>query len=206
MACTTRGESREATHNSKGFLTSHRQHEKLPQVPMATRRTHTSCRNWNNTLRFSFPCKLRPDSPALTPEHSCTHPRNSNGDLTSLRQHDRLPDLPIVPAEEPQASRRNSRQTTIFPHQREMRPFSPATPRMQSLVPFQNSRGGLSPFLQLKGAQRSPSKLEMKAEFPATTREVHRETPLPRELRPDFPDVTPEHSHSGPRNATRMET
>ena len=34
----------------------------------------------------------------------------------------------------------------------------------------QNSRGGLTPFMQLKGAQRFPSKLEMKTEFPATTR------------------------------------
>ena len=30
-------ESREAPHNSKGFLTSHRHHEKLPEVTVATR-------------------------------------------------------------------------------------------------------------------------------------------------------------------------
>ena len=29
----------------------------------------------------------------------------------------------------------------------------------------------LTPFMQLKGAQRSPSQLEMKPEFPATTQE-----------------------------------
>ena len=133
--------------------------------------THTSYRNSRNTLRFPFPCELRPDSPAVTPEHSCARPHNLNGELTSLRQHERLPELPVVPAEEPQASRHNWRQTRRFPCQHEMRPFSPAAPREQSRVPSQNSRGGLTPFMQLKGAQRSPSQLKMKAEVPATTRE-----------------------------------
>ena len=55
--------------------------------------------------------------------------------------------------------------------QREMRPFSPAATREQSQVPSQNSRGGLTPFMQLKGAQRSPSQLKVKAEFPTTNRE-----------------------------------
>ena len=131
--------------------------------------THTSCRNSRNTLRFPLQCELRPDSPAVTPEHSCTRPRNLNGDLTSLRQHKRLPEFLVVPGEESQASRRNSRQTKRFPRQCEMRPFSPAAPREQSQVPSQNSREGLTPFMQLKGAQRSPSQLKVKAEFPATT-------------------------------------
>ena len=73
--------------------------------------THTSCRNSRNTLRFPLPGKLRPDSPDVTPEHSRAHPRNINGDLTSLRQHDRLPELPVLPSEEPQASLHNLRQT-----------------------------------------------------------------------------------------------
>ena len=135
---------------------------------------HTSCHNSRNTLRFPLPCELRPDSPAVTPEHFGSRPCNSNGYLTSLRQHERLPDLPVVPAVEPQASSRNLRQTTRFPRQREMRPFSPAVPQMQSRVPTQNSRGGLTPFMQLKGAQRSPSQLKMKAEFPTTPREEPR--------------------------------
>ena len=137
--------------------------------PWQLRGNRTSCHNSRNTLRVPLPCELRPDSPAMKPGHSRTRPRNSNRDLTSLRQHERLPDLPVVPAEESQASRRNLRQTTRFPNQREMRPFSLATPRMQSRVPTQNLRGGLTPFMQLKGAQRSPSKLKMKAEFPTTT-------------------------------------
>ena len=131
--------------------------------------THTSCRSSRNSLGVPLPCELRPDSPAVTPEHTRAHPRNSKGDLTSLRQHKRLPEFLMVPGEEFQASRRNSRQTKRFPRQCEMRPFSPAAPREQSQVPSQNSREGLTPFMQLKGAQRSLSQLEVKAEFPATT-------------------------------------
>ena len=56
--------------------------------------THTYCRNSRNTLRFPLPCELRPDSPAMTPEHSRARPCNLNGDLTSLRQHERLPEFP----------------------------------------------------------------------------------------------------------------
>ena len=136
--------------------------------------THTSCRKSRNTLRFPLLCKLSPDPPAVTPEHSRARPRNSNGDLTSLRQHKRLPEFPVVPGEESQASSHSSRQTRRCPHQHEMRPFSSAAPREQSQVPSQNSRESLTPFRQLKGAQRSPSQLEMKAEFPTTTREEPR--------------------------------
>ena len=136
--------------------------------------THTSCPNLRNTLRFPFPCKLRPDSPAVTPEHSRARLHDSNGDLTSLRQHERLPEFPVVPGEESQASSRNSRQTTRCPRQRKMRPFSPAALQEHSRVSAQNSRGGLTPFRQLKGAQRSPSQLVMKAEFPATPQEEPR--------------------------------
>ena len=131
--------------------------------------THTSCCNLRNTLRFPLPCELRPDSPAVTPEHSRAGPRNSNGDLTSLRQHERVPEFPVVPVEESRASSRNPRHTTRCPHQCKMRPISPAAPREQSQVPSQNSRETLTPFRQLQGAQRSLSQLEMKDQFPTTT-------------------------------------
>ena len=137
--------------------------------PWQLKGSHTSCRNSRNTLRLPLPCELRPDSPAVTPEHSGTCPHNSNGDLTSLRQQERLSEFPVVPGEESQASSCNSRQTTRCPRQRKTRPFSSAAPREQSQVPSQNSRESLTPFRQLKGAQRSPSQLEMKAEFPTTT-------------------------------------
>ena len=136
--------------------------------------THTSCRNSRNTLGFTLPCELRPDSPAMTPEHFCACPCNSNADLTSLRQHKRLPEFPIVHGEESQASCCNLRHTMRFSNQCEMRPFFPASPREQSRIPSQNSRGGLTPFMQLKGAQRFLSQLAMKTEFPTKTREEPR--------------------------------
>ena len=160
----------------KGFLTSQRQHERLSQVPVGLRGNPHFLPKLRNTFRFPLPCKLRPDSPAVTPEHPHARPRNSNGDLTSLRQHERLHEFPMVPGEESQASRHNLRQTTRFPHQREMRPFSPAVPRELSSLSKLKSR--LDSLRQLKGAQRSSSQLEMKAELPATTREEPRVTHL----------------------------
>ena len=115
--------------------------------------TYSSSRNSRNIRIFPFPCKMRPDPPPVTPEHSRARPHNLNADLTFLRQHERLPQFPVLPGEESQATRRNSRQTTRFPHPQEMRPFSPAMPQEQSQVPSQNSRGGWTPFMQLKGAQ-----------------------------------------------------
>ena len=97
--------------------------------PWQLEETETSCRNSRNTFRFPLPCELRPESPAVIPEHSRTRPYNSAGDLASLRQQERLPEFLVVPGEESQAPSRNSRQTTRFPHQCEMRPFSPASPR-----------------------------------------------------------------------------
>ena len=96
-------------------------------------------------------CEMRPGPPPVMPEHSRACPRNSNGDLTFLRQHERLPEFLMVPGEESQATCCNSRQTTRFTCPREMRPFLPAVPREQSRVPSQNSRGGWTPFMQLKG-------------------------------------------------------
>ena len=108
--------------------------------------THTSCHNSRNTLRFPLPRELRPDSPAITPEHSCAPLRISNGDLTSLRQHERLPEFPVVPGEESQASRCNSRKARRFPRQCEMRLFSPTAPRGQPRDLSPNASGGLTPF------------------------------------------------------------
>ena len=85
-----------------------------------------SCHNSRNTLRSPIPCELRPDSPAETPEQSRAPSRKSNGDLTSQRQHERLPEFPGVPAEESQASRCNSRKIRRFPCPRDMRPFVPS--------------------------------------------------------------------------------
>ena len=144
------------------------------RFPWQLEGTHTSCRNSRNTLRFPLPCELKPDSPAVTPEQSRTPPHNSNGDLTALRQQEWLPEFPVVPGEESQAPRHNSGKPRRFPHQCKRRPFSPTAPREKSRVPSPDSRGSVTPFMQLKGAQRSPSQLEMKPEFPATSQEEPR--------------------------------
>ena len=133
---------------------------------MATRGTQTSCCTSRNTLRFPLPCELRPHSPAVTPEQSRVPPRNSNRDLTSLRQHERLPEFLVLPGEESQASCLNSRKPRRFPRQREMRPFSPTAPREESRVRSPDSRGGVTPFMQLKGAQRPHHNSRLNPSFP----------------------------------------
>ena len=70
------------------------------QSPWKLKGTHTSCLTSRNTLRFPLPHELRPDSSAVISEQSHTSPRNSNGDLTSLRQQERLPEFPVVPGED----------------------------------------------------------------------------------------------------------
>ena len=102
----------------------------------------------------------------MTPEQSHAPPRNSNRDLTSLRQHERLSEFPVVPGEESQASHRNLSKPRRFPRQSEMRPFFPTAPREQSRVPSPDSRGGVTPFMQLKGAQRSRHNSRLNPNFP----------------------------------------
>ena len=92
-------ESREAPHNSKGFLISQRQHERLPQVPFATRGNPHFLPQLEKHFEIPPSMRMRPDSPAVTPEQSRAPPRNSKGDLTSLRQHERLPEYPVLTGE-----------------------------------------------------------------------------------------------------------
>ena len=47
---------------------------------------------------------MRPEAPALTGEESREAPRNSHGDLTFLRQHEWVPEVPVETREEPQGS------------------------------------------------------------------------------------------------------
>ena len=67
------------------------------------------CRTWRGTLRFQPQLKMRPYAPALTGEESREAPHNSNGDLTFLRQHERVPEVPVQTREELQVSCLNSR-------------------------------------------------------------------------------------------------
>ena len=119
--------------------------------PSQFKGTHTSSHNSRNNLRLPLPCELRPDSPAVTQEHSRTHPHNPSGHLTSLSQHKGRPEFPVITREKPQTSSHNLRQTTRFPRQREMRPFSAAPPREQSQVPSKNWRGGWTNFNKSRG-------------------------------------------------------
>ena len=123
------------------------------RYPWQLEGTHTSGCISRNIWRFPIPCEMRPDPPPVTPEQSRAHSRNSNGDLTFLRQHERLPEFPMVPGEESQATRQNSRQSMRLTRPRKMRPNSPAAPPEQPRVPSQNLRGCWTPFMQLNGAR-----------------------------------------------------
>ena len=62
----------------------------------------------------------------------------------------------ITTQEEPQASSCNSKKTMRSPPQRQMTPFSPAVAREQYQDTSGNSKGGLTPFMQLKGIPEIP--------------------------------------------------
>ena len=137
----TREKSQETPHNSKGFLTSQRQDERLPQVLVAKLVNPNVLPQLEKYVkRFPLLCELRPDSPDVTPHKSREPPCNSNRNLTSLRQRERLPEFSAVPSQESQASRHNSRKTRRLPRPRDMGPFVPAVPREQSRLPSPNSR------------------------------------------------------------------
>lgn len=53
--------------------------------------------------------------------------------------------------------------------QYEIRPGSPALTQVQSRVPPQNSKGGLTSFMQLQGFPEKPAQLERKPKFPTAT-------------------------------------
>ena len=89
-----------------------------------------------------LPCSESREIPCST--------RRSKGVLTSLRQYERLPEVLGSTQEETSASRGNSRKTTMFPLQREMRSLPTAAPLEQSRVPPWNTIGGLTSFGQLK--------------------------------------------------------
>ena len=91
-------------------------------------------------------------------------PHNLHGDLTFLRQHERVLEVPIVTQEEPQVSCRNSRKTKSFSPQSEMRPVPAVASRAQSHLSSWSSKGLLTPLMQFK---KFP-------DIPVSTREEHR--------------------------------
>ena len=59
------------------------------------------CRPWRGTLRFRPQLQMRTLAPAATIEESQVVHRDSRGDWTSLRPHERVPEVPILTREEP---------------------------------------------------------------------------------------------------------
>ena len=65
-------------------------------------------------------------------------------DWTSLGQHKRHPEFPVVTRE----SRRNSRKTTWLPRHRKMKPFPATAPQEKSHVRNWRSKGPLAPLMR----------------------------------------------------------
>ena len=93
------------------------------------------CQHWRGNLSFRPQLQMRTSALAVTGEESQEAPGNSHGDWTLLRQHERVPELPVVTREEIYVSCRNLRKTRRFTPQREMRPFSTAASREKSHLP-----------------------------------------------------------------------
>ena len=93
---------------------------------------------------------MKTSVPAMTAEESQEAPRNSHGDWTYLRPHEKVPEVPIVTREEPHVCCCNLRKTRRFSPQREMRPFSTVAAREKSYLSSYASKGSLTPLMQLK--------------------------------------------------------
>ena len=73
--------------------------------------------------------------PGPTGEEPQKVPHNSYGDLTFLRQHEQVSEVPILNREEPRDSCHNSRKTRRSPTQREIRGFSAVASQEKSHHP-----------------------------------------------------------------------
>ena len=120
---------------------------------------------------------MRTSALALTGEESQEAPRNSHGDWTFLRQHEWVPEVPVITQKEPHACCRNSRQTRIFSPQCEMRLFSAAASGQKSHLPSGASKASLTPLRQLKKFH----------DIPVSTREEHRGSRHNSRRAPVFP-------------------
>ena len=130
----------------------------------------------------------------MTREESSNPTCTLKGNLTSLRQDERLPEVSVTTPVELQTSSLNLRKSTRFHPQCEIRPFSPAAPQEQSRVPSPNSKGDLTPVMQFK---RFP-------EISITTQEESHAPPPPYfEVRADSPALTREESRLSPRTSRR---
>src|SRR5574339_1276468 len=81
-------------------------------------------------------------------------------DWTSLGQHKRHPEFPVVTRE----SRRNSRKTTWFPHHRKMKPFPATASQEKSHVRNWRSKWYLAPLMRRTKFPGIPVSLDRKTE------------------------------------------
>ena len=133
----TREESQGVPHNLKGGLISLKQHERFPEVPVETQvGPKAPGLNSRNTTRFSPQFEVKPYSPEATQEESRGASRNSKTTMTSLRHHERFPEVPVTSQEEPKPSCCYWRNITRFSPQPKMRPSSPALPRDNPEIPL----------------------------------------------------------------------
>ena len=139
---------------SKRALTKLRQDERYPEVPIATQKEpKASGCNLRNTMRLQ-PNASEALSPPVTRELLCALHHNSKGDKTTLRQHERFPEVPVTTREEPKTSGFNLGNITRYTSQCKMRHISPAATREQSCTLPCNSKGGLT---SLRKHARFPS-------------------------------------------------
>src|SRR5574337_221193 len=94
-------------------------------------------------------------------------------DWTSLGQHKRHTECPVVTRE----SRRNSRKTTWFPRHRKMKPFPDTASQEKSHVRNWRSKRYLAPLMRPHKVPRHPG----------LPREEHRGFPAPLPLSPFYP-------------------
>ena len=114
--------------NSTGSLTMLR-----PDSPVKTPGEHRNqCQHSIESLRYQPQLQMRTTTLAATGKESREGPRNSHGDWTFLRQHEGVPEVPVVTREESDVSCCNSRNTRGFCPHHEMRSFCPVASREKS--------------------------------------------------------------------------
>ena len=89
-------------------------------------------RPWRGTQRFRPQLQMRTSAPGATAEESRVAPSDSHGDCTSLRPHERVPEVPIITRE---VSHCNSRKTRRFSPKHQLRTFSGAVSPEKSHLP-----------------------------------------------------------------------
>ena len=70
--------------------------ETKPDSPVdAPEELRVPCRPWRGNLRFLPHLQMRTSAPAATGVESQGAPRDSQGDWTSLKAHERVPEVPV---------------------------------------------------------------------------------------------------------------